>query len=216
MGSAMNYSERPYENQMNSGVVLSLLQASHCQTNSYPSYQPPFSLPPPPRLPHPPMHTSTGPTRCMAPWATAAPINWGPTARPLHVTPLCLPESRLVRGRPPPSMYSSSNARVMQQMKAAWGGENNNSNSSNDIMQYSQPSPRPMMPPPPSMHSPPHSGMGGAAPGPPPHYRQILSSPHSWSQSQIPSPGGGVLHSPRTTLRPYLLIPHDRHLSAHP
>ncbi|GFX68629.1 retinoic acid-induced protein 1 [Trichonephila clavipes] len=196
MGSAMNYSERPYENQM----------ASHCQTNSYPSYQPPS-----PYRPHPvsppahahqygahQMHGSLGygSTHQLGPYGSAPASHYASLSPDLY-------------GGRPPSMYSSSSARAMQQMKAAWGGESNNSNSSNDIMQYSQPSPRPMMPPPPSMHSPPHSGMGGAAPGPPPHYRQIpiVSSPHSWSQSQIPSPGGGVLHSPRTTPSP--LPPHS-------
>ncbi|XP_054712998.1 LOW QUALITY PROTEIN: AT-rich interactive domain-containing protein 1A-like [Uloborus diversus] len=190
MGSAMNYSERPYENQM----------ASHCQTNSYPSYQPPS-----PYRPHPvsppahahqygahgghQMHGSLaayGSSHQLGPYGSA-PASHYPSLSP-----------DLYGGRP--SMYSSSSARAMQ-MKSAWGGDNS-SNSSSEIMQYSQPSPRPMMPPP-SMHSPPHAGMGGATP----HYRQVPivsaatgHSPHSWSQSQIPSPG--VLHSPRTTPSP--------------
>ncbi|XP_015906577.1 uncharacterized protein [Parasteatoda tepidariorum] len=196
MGSAMNYSERPYENQM----------ASHCQTNSYPSYQPPSPYRPHPVSPpahahqygahgghqmHGSLAAAYGSSHQLGPYGSA------PSSHYASLSP------DLYGGRP--SMYSSSSARAMQQMKAAWGGDNN-SNSSTDLMQYSQPSPRPMMPPP-SMHSPPHAGMGGATPGPPPHYRQIPivsaaagHSPHSWSQSQIPSPG--VLHSPRTTPSP--------------
>ncbi|KFM74825.1 hypothetical protein X975_05022, partial [Stegodyphus mimosarum] len=196
MGSAMNYSERPYENQM----------ASHCQTNSYPSYQPPSPYRPHPVSPpahahqygahgghqmHGSLAAAYGTSHQLGPYGSA------PTSHYASLSP------DLYGGRT--SMYSSSSARAMQQMKAAWGGDNN-SNSSTDIMQYSQPSPRPMMPPP-AIHSPPHGGMGGATPGPPAHYRQIPlvpsaagHSPHSWSQSQIPSPG--ILHSPRTTPSP--------------
>lgn len=196
MGSAMNYSERPYENHM----------TSHCQSGSYPSYQPPS-----PYRPHPvspPAHAHQygahgghqmhGGLGAYGSGHQLGPYSSAPSS---HYASLGPPD--LYGGRPP-SMYGSG--RAMQQMKSAWGGESN-SGSSADLMQYSQPSPRPMMPPPPSMHSPPHGGIGGSGNH---GYRQVPivtppgagHSPHSWSQSQIPSPGTGVLHSPRTTPSP--------------
>lgn len=198
VASAMSYSDRPYESQM----------GSHCQTNSYPSYQPPSPYRPHPVSPpaHAHQYGNPGNHQLGLAYSSAHQMSpYGPTQN--HYGPM---SQELYSNRH--SMYSSG--RTLQQMKGASWTESATTTPSDILQSYNQPSPRPPMMaspphmPPPPMHSP-HSAMSTTSAPPPtphPHFRQLAvpssanHSPHSWSQSQIPSPG--TLHSPRTTPSP--------------
>ncbi|XP_023228606.1 GATA zinc finger domain-containing protein 14-like isoform X1 [Centruroides sculpturatus] len=203
IGAGINYSERQYENQMN----------SHCHSNSYPSYQPSSPYRPHPISPQAHTHQYNshgnhqmhsgmvyGTGHQLGPYASAPQAHFGTQTQDIY-------SNRR-------NMFSNGNRNV-QQVKTAWVDSGNSGNS--DLIQnFSQSSPRPTMlvnsphMPPPSLRSPPHGVVSSTATSslvPTHHHYRSLpvgtspnQSPHSWSQTQIPSPS--LLHSPRATPSP--------------
>lgn len=186
---------------------------SHCHSSSYPSYQPSSPYRPHPISPQAHSHQYNnhvnhqmhsgmvyGTGHQLGPYASAPQAHFGTQTQDMYSTRR--------------NIYSTGNRNV-QQVKSAWIESGNSGNS--DLMQnYNQSSPRPTMlinsphMPPPSIRSPPHGTVSNTAtPTLVPthhHYRPLPvgsspnQSPHSWTQTQIPSPS--LLHSPRTTPSP--------------